>query len=323
VALLVQLVIEDRMASPVLKDPKAWKERKAIEVYPVCLVKKVTEDDPVNQECPAIPVCPVFPDHKDRQACPAVMVATEQRVKVVDLDSPDSPAVPVNLVCLDNAVQRVTLHKLYPDSKAKLEKPDLPVSPVMPVFQELLVSREHQVRLAILDVMVPKVTVVHKVSQACPEQDFVVPEVKRESQDHRPLIVFHLNHSNNKATPVSTFHHRFPGFKAKREPWDLKEKLARSVSLEHLVKLVRLVWLVKKVFLARLALVVTLACLAKLAFLDKREIVVPRDILDNRVAQVDLAAMVYRERKVIVVIRVCLACVYPNNQLHNPSENRD
>lgn len=57
-----------------------------IGVYPVYLVRKVTEEDPVNQACPDIPVYPVFQVQEAQKVYPVVMDATEQKAKLADQD---------------------------------------------------------------------------------------------------------------------------------------------------------------------------------------------------------------------------------------------
>jgi len=125
-----------------------------IEVYQVYPVKKVTEDDPVNQACQVIPVYPVFQVHEVLKVYLVVMVVTEQKENLADHHLMDSPVVLVNLVFLDNEVRKVTLHKLYLDSKAISDHQVLPVFPALLVLLAILVFPELQVLLVFLDVKV-------------------------------------------------------------------------------------------------------------------------------------------------------------------------
>jgi len=155
-----------------------------IGVYQVCPVKKVTGDDPVNQACPDIPVYPVFQAQEDQKVYLVVMDVTEQKENRHEEELVDRTVVPVNLVFLDKEVQKVNLHKLYLDSKAKSDHPELPVFLVVQGLPEILVFPAILVLLVSLDVKVLKEIVVNQVFQVVLELDLLVIKVKKESQDH-------------------------------------------------------------------------------------------------------------------------------------------
>jgi hypothetical protein len=86
----------------------------------------------------------------------------------------------------------VNRHKLYLDSKAKLDHQELPVFPALLVLLEILVFPELQAQSVFLDVKVKKVIVVKQASQVIPELVLVVQKVKKESLDHLLPIHLHL-----------------------------------------------------------------------------------------------------------------------------------
>lgn len=163
-----------------------------IGVYQVYPVKKVTEDDPVNQECQVIPACLVFQVQEDQKVYLVVMDVMELKENLVDLDLMDSLVVLVNLVYLDKEDQKVNQHKLYLDLKAKLEKWDHLVFLELLVHLAVLVFLELQDQLDFLDVKVQKVNVVKQAVQVMLELDLVVQKVKKESQVHLLPIHHHL-----------------------------------------------------------------------------------------------------------------------------------
>jgi len=224
------------MVFQALKDLKVSKEKKENEVYPVYPVKKVTEDDPVNQACQVIPVYPVSQAHEVQKVYPAVMDVTEQKEKVVDQDTSDRPVVPVNLVFLANEVQKVNQPKLYPDTKVKWALQEHPVIPVLLVHQVALANPVFQALLVLKDVKVLKVIVVTQAFQALPELDSVVKKVKKENQAHL-LPMYHKVVPNYKVT-LHMFHYQLLVPLVKKEHQELKVNLVRLVTPVPLVLLV-------------------------------------------------------------------------------------
>jgi len=204
-----------------------------IEVYLVYPVKKATGVDPVNQACQVIPVYPVFQVHEVQKVYPAVMDVTEHEVKTVDPDLMDNLAAQVNQVSQVNEVQKVNLHKLYPDSKAKSDHKVLPVFPALLDHPAMAVCPDFQVQLASPDVKVPKVTVVTQVSQVHPVLVLVALKVKKESLDHLLPLHHHLN-KKLKATTV-IYQSQFLVPLVQRVLWVVKVNLVKSVIPAHLV----------------------------------------------------------------------------------------